>query len=325
MRGRQRDFSPGLILLTSQVFQLGLDNIPPVTLVTLGLNVWLFLFPAKPLLQICVSVQQAYWNMDWHRLLFSPFHHIDDWHLYFNMVSLLWKGMNLERKLRSTWFAYMLIVFSLLTGLVYLLIEAGLSELTKDESYNMQCAVGFSGVLFGLKVVNNHYNPGGVKYIMGLTVANHYACWVELILIHVMNPGTSFVGHLAGILVGLLYTKGPLKNVMTTCAGFVSSNRSYHRPYQYFNSSGYSGYNTPYVYSTYNREGQNNTNRPSAPLQHPYTAGLSEEDQLDAAIQASLREQGQSAFMRPSYEFHSNSNLPVRGTTQTQTTKDKLL
>lgn len=96
-------------------------------------------------LQTCVSVQHAYWGGDWHRLLFSPFHHMDEWHLYFNMVSFLWKGMNLERRLGTAGFAYLLSVFSLLTGLVYLLLEAGLTELTSDPSFSAQCAVGFSG------------------------------------------------------------------------------------------------------------------------------------------------------------------------------------
>jgi hypothetical protein len=32
-------------------------------------------------------------------------------------------------------------------------------------------------------------------------------------------PRTSFAGHLAGILVGLLYTQGPMKKIMETCAG----------------------------------------------------------------------------------------------------------
>lgn len=108
--------------------------------------------------QTCVSVQQAYWGGDWHRLLFSPFHHVDDFHLYFNMASFLWKGVNLERRLGTAWFAYLLSVFSLLTGLVYLLLEAGLTELTDDSSFSMQCAVGFSGPyvrlcdLFGFNV-----------------------------------------------------------------------------------------------------------------------------------------------------------------------------
>ncbi|KAL6471792.1 hypothetical protein MHYP_G00204420 [Metynnis hypsauchen] len=326
MHNRQRGVGLGLLLLASQVFQLGTDNIPPVTLATLGLNVYLFLFPLKPLLQTCVSVQQAYWNGDWYRLLLSPFHHVDDWHLYFNMVSLLWKGIKLETRLGGAWFAYLLSVFSLLTGLVYLLLEAGLAQLTEDPSYAMECAVGFSGVLFGLKVVNNHYNPGGVKYIMGVPVASRYACWVELILIHIMNPGTSFVGHLAGILVGLLYTAGPLQSFMATFAGFVSSNRNYGRPYTYYNSSGHSGYRMPHPshgssyygqgpYGSYNsntsyRE-QYNTNRSSAPPQHPYSAGLSEEEQYEAAIRASLRDQGGSSQTRPSYGFNVNSDLPT--------------
>lgn len=92
-----------------------------------------------------MSVQQAYWQGEWRRLLLAPFHHADDWHLYFNMVSLLWKGMNLERRLGTAWFIYVLSVFSVLTGAVYLLLEALLTELADDQSYSQACAVGFSG------------------------------------------------------------------------------------------------------------------------------------------------------------------------------------
>ncbi|XP_034723590.1 rhomboid-related protein 4 isoform X3 [Etheostoma cragini] len=238
MRNRQRGSHLGLMLLASQLFLMGLDNIPPVTLAVLGLNVYLYLFPAAPLMQACVSVQQAYWFKDWRRLLLSPLHHADDWHLYFNMVSFLWKGTKLERRLGGPWFLYLLAVFSLLTGVVYLLLEAGLTELTQDQSYSMACAVGFSGVLFALKVLSNHYHPGGVTYVMGFPVSNRYVSWVELVLIHVTSPGTSLIGHLAGILVGLLYTAGPLKAVMKKCAGFVILNGYNSQPSGYYNSSG---------------------------------------------------------------------------------------
>ncbi|XP_053502253.1 rhomboid-related protein 4 isoform X1 [Ictalurus furcatus] len=309
MSNRQRGVPLGLLLLASQVFQIGTDNIPPATLVTLILNVYLFLFPFKPLLQTCVSVQQAYWGGDWHRLLFSPFHHVNDLHLYFNMASFLWKGVNLERRLGTAWFAYLLSVFSLLTGLVYLLLEAGLTELLDDSSFSMQCAVGFSGVLFGLKVVNNYYNPGGVKYIMGCPVAKRYACWVELVLIHILNPGTSFVGHLSGILVGLLYITGPLRTLMKTCADFASGHGNYSRPRTYHNSSGYSGYGTPYTptSSPYSRQGLYNLAEPSAFSQHPYTAGLTEQEQYEAAIRASLQDQGRHAHRKPLPGFRTNS------------------
>ncbi|XP_042595826.1 rhomboid-related protein 4 isoform X1 [Cyprinus carpio] len=318
MRNRQRGSDLGLLLLASQVFQLGIDNIPPVTLATLGLNVYLFLFPAKPLLQTCLSVREAYLYRDWSRLLLSPFHHADDMHLYFNMASLLWKGIKLERKLGGAWFAYLLSVFSLLTGLVYLLLETGLTHMTEDSSYSLQCAVGFSGVLFGLKVVNNHYHPGGATYIMGLPIANRYSCWVELILIHIMNPGTSFIGHLAGILVGLLYTAGPLKSLMKTCAGFVTSNGQHGGQQTYYNSSGYSGYGMPYPpNSQYGQQSFNNgapyrqqydTHRPSAPPQHPYTAGLSEDEQYEAAVRASLNDRGGFTQARSSRGTYAHSN-----------------
>ena len=87
-----------------------------------------------------MSVQNAYWHGDWRRLFLSPFHHVDDWHLYFNLTSFLWKGINLERRMGGAWFLYVLSVFSLLTGLVYLGLEAGLTLLTDDHSYSVQWA-----------------------------------------------------------------------------------------------------------------------------------------------------------------------------------------
>ncbi|XP_060928818.1 rhomboid-related protein 4 [Limanda limanda] len=290
MRGRHRGSHMGLLLLASQVFQLGVDKIPPVTLGVLALNVYLFLFPAAPLMQTCVSVQQAYWLKDWRRLLLSPLHHVDDWHLYFNMASFLWKGIRLEQRLGGAWFLYLLSVFSLLTGVVYLALEAALTELTQDQSYSLSCAVGFSGVLFALKVVCNHYHPGGVTHVMGIPVANRYASWAELVIIHVTSPGTSFVGHLAGILVGLLYTSGPLKPVMSKCAELVSGNGLDFRSRGYYNSSGSSGHSGSDGSSGYRQQA------PDDPSTRPgsYSGGLTEEEQLQAAIRNSLNEGGES-------------------------------
>ncbi|KAL4648499.1 rhomboid-related protein 4 isoform X1 [Arapaima gigas] len=277
---RQRRGHLGLLLLASQVFQMGLDHIPPVTLAVLALNVYLYLVPLASASQACVSVHQAYWQGDWRRLLLSPLHHVDDWHLYFNMASLLWKGSHLERRLGGVWFSYLLATFSLFTGVVYLLLAVCLSELMQDFSYSMQCAVGFSGVLFALKVVNNHYNLGGVTYVMNIPVSNKIACWVELVAIHVFSPGTSFLGHLAGILVGLLYVKGPLKKIMKKCAGLVNI-----IAWSYFcMCSGYSGYYTA-------EQSNSRLNR--------YAGGLSEEQQYEAAIRASLNDRGLLTVLLP--------------------------
>ncbi|XP_031224028.1 rhomboid-related protein 4 isoform X2 [Mastomys coucha] len=255
MQRRTREINTGLLLLLSQVFYVGINNIPPVTLATLAVNVWLFLNPWKPLYHSCISVEKCYQQKDWQRLLLSPLHHRDDWHLYFNMVSMLWKGF----------------IFA---------------ELMNQPDFKKNCAVGFSGVLFALKVLSNHYCPGGFVNILGFPIPNRFACWAELVAIHFCTPGTSFAGHLAGILVGLMYTHGPLKKIMDTCAGIFISNAEPSGQQHHFNNG------VPYRYQ--------NRYADSRPVIHDttyrnydiYTAGLSEEEQLEQALRASIWDQG---------------------------------
>ncbi|XP_039206886.1 rhomboid-related protein 4 isoform X2 [Crotalus tigris] len=271
MQRRHKGLNTGVLFLLSQLYQVGFHNIPPVTLGTLAVNIFFFLQPLKPLDKACISVNYCLYKKDWHRLYLSAFHHADDWHLYFNMVSLLWKGIKLESRLGSMWFGYIIALFSLLVGAVYIFLEAVLAELLGNPSYEHHCAVGFSGVLFALKVLNNYYHPGGSTNIMGLNVSNKYSCWLELLAIHLLNPQSSFAGHLAGILVGLMYTMGPLKMFMTACAGGYSEQRNNYRTGNFR----YSG-NPSYPPNNYDM----------------YTGGLAEEEQFERAVSNSLRERG---------------------------------
>lgn len=43
---------------------------------------------------------------------------------------------------------------------------------------------------------------------MFFTFPTKYAYWAELVLISVVTPNASFLGHLCGILVGLAYVRG---------------------------------------------------------------------------------------------------------------------
>ncbi|NXV74831.1 RHBL4 protein, partial [Atlantisia rogersi] len=189
MQRRQGRVNAGLLLLLYQISQVGLQNIPSVTLGVLALNIFLFLNPVRPLHEVCISVHEGFYKKNWERLLLSPVHHADDWHLYYNMVSMLWKGIMLEKKIKSRWFAYIIAVFSVLIGVVYMVLEFMLVRILDDPSYEMNCAVGFSGVLFALKVLNNHYNPGRVSNVLGYRICSKYACWVELVAIHLISPG----------------------------------------------------------------------------------------------------------------------------------------
>ena len=46
----------------------------------------------------CISVFTVLRQGDYKRILISTFEHADEWHLYYNMVSFLWKGMRLEQR-----------------------------------------------------------------------------------------------------------------------------------------------------------------------------------------------------------------------------------
>lgn len=77
--------------------------------------------------------------------------HADSMHLYYNMASFAWKGIILESVLGAPFFAYMLVVFSILTGLLSVAIYYALALLISPE-FMFSCGVGFSGVIFALKV-----------------------------------------------------------------------------------------------------------------------------------------------------------------------------
>ena len=76
-----------------------------------------------------------------------------------------------------------------------------------SHSFN-SCAVGFSAVLFSLKYVWNRYADSNTN-VFGISVPTKYAAWAELVMISLVTPNASFVGHLAGILAGVLYVHVP--------------------------------------------------------------------------------------------------------------------
>ncbi|XP_021855006.1 rhomboid-like protein 14, mitochondrial isoform X2 [Spinacia oleracea] len=149
-----------------------LERKPPVTAGLLAANTLIYLRPAF-LESILPNINEVWFNAylilkhrDLKRLLLSPFYHMNETHLVYNMLSLLWKGIQLETSMGSVEFASM--VAALLTmsqGITLLLSKSLLKLFEYEKAYYSEYAVGFSGVLFGV----------------------------------------SFLGHLGGILAGIVY------------------------------------------------------------------------------------------------------------------------
>lgn len=255
-------------------------------------------------------------------MLASVFMHADDMHLYFNMVSLLWKGRRLEPLLGSNRFLLLLGTFTVATsstmvGLSYLADEMFRFD---GASFMNQCAVGFSGVLFALKVLHTTYFPYSDHNIFGwLPIPTQYACWAELFLLQMLTPNASFIGHLSGILVGLAYTMGPLKIVVDILEDILpfrfgvgsglpsqargraqqqqpNSGRAAEQRFMNWGSGSIGG----------GREGAYSYGwRHERSGYDEYTGGLSEEEQMWRAMERSLYENGSDVPPYPSYQSSS--------------------
>jgi len=209
---KKKSYKLRFFLLLLNIGRYTYERIPLVTLFYITLNIFAFinLQSSIYLERVCIGVNQFWNSNEYWKLITFQIHHIHDFHLYYNILSFLWKGVNIEKKLKSCYFAYLLAVFTVLTSLVTLSLDA-LYFKAFGSSYNQHCAVGFSGVIFALKVLaadTKLYDTANVTFC---EMSINYVCWLELIVIQILVPQVSLTSNLAGILVGLAYTKGLLK------------------------------------------------------------------------------------------------------------------
>lgn len=145
------------------------------------------------------------------------FFHSSDHHLYYNMISWVYvclilssqfclltvsqKGRKLETRLRSSKFALIVLIFAICSGLLMSLLS--LIPLFSTEV----CAIGISGVLFALNVILSQ-DAHGQSTLLGLSIPLKHIYWVEILIIQLIYPNASLLGHFSGIIIGLLYTKG---------------------------------------------------------------------------------------------------------------------
>lgn len=212
---RGRGLSFPLVLLFLRVMSVGIEYIPPVTLFFLAVNAIIHLdilqLPLLPsFADACLIPLAVVEYGQYSRLLWSALFHATDMHLYYNLSSWLYKGRLLESRLGSESFLVATLVSLLGSSTLYVAISALAQHLHLApiaHSYHA-CAVGFSAVLFSLKVILQATDNGpSVSYIMGLRIPSKYAYWVELVLIQLIAPQASLLGHLCGILVGLAYVQ----------------------------------------------------------------------------------------------------------------------
>lgn len=261
-RPRRSGMGLGILLLAYKMFNVGVQHIPPITLLlTIGQTLLYMgiINPPWDRYAVCLSAEAILRYKDYSRLVLSVIEHADDIHLYHNMASFLLKGRSLETRYGSKKFLILLCILTLATSGIYVGLAYIALEVTYDYSYMRQCAIGFSGVLFALKVLTTYYEGDAYRSIHGVYVPAKYAVWAELVIIHLLVPRASFMGHLAGILAGLAYVFGPLKHIVNAINSIGSSGpMNTHRSNHYSSSYTYhhgTAHNSGYSYQGDQDEG----------------------------------------------------------------------
>ena len=134
-------------------------------------------------------------------------------HLAFNMMAFVPMASSLERLLGTVQFAHILVLFTLLASIFHV----GLAFIGGTLGYPSmhECAIGFSGVIFGVIVVDTHLSSVAQRSIFGFfTVPSQWYPLSLLIFLQVLMPSVSFVGHLSGLLAGLTYVRGHLNPLL---------------------------------------------------------------------------------------------------------------
>ncbi|KAK1293981.1 Uncharacterized protein QJS10_CPA16g01804 [Acorus calamus] len=236
-RGRGRISRGMLPILALQAISeySQLDWKPPVTAGLVAANTLVYLRPGF-LHDLLPSISDVYFNphlivqnRDLKRFILSAFYHLSEPHLVYNMMSLLWKGVQLETMMGSLEFASMVAALLGLSQGITLLLAKFLCFFDYNTPYYYENAAGFSGVLFAMKVILNARSSDSYAYVHGLVVPSRHAAWVELILIQLFVPNVSFLGHLGGILAGILYLRlkgshpgsDPLSSLVRNLVKFV--------------------------------------------------------------------------------------------------------
>lgn len=224
MARRQPNLYVAILFIQLLERVLGLDPKPPVTLLLIFLNLGIFYFaPIAPFLppQVATflspivsrfSVRAACLNPravlsgQRARLLLSSFVHLSDAHVLFNCTSFVYKGVTLEAAMGSAFFLALIVYLAVTSQLIYVAIALIARHYGHSGLMN-RCVAGFSGVLFGLKVIVNS-NPNyqhTAANIFGIPLPGGIAPWTELFMASALMPNVSFIGHLSGILAGILY------------------------------------------------------------------------------------------------------------------------
>lgn len=161
---------------------------------------------------------------EYYRLITSAYFHVNFFHIAMNMLSFVGIGAFLEMKMGTAYLFLTILWSTLLTNSLYIGLCYLITEITHDPSWLYYQSVGFSGVIFTLAVLESHSSPPNTyRSVFGMfNIPSRAYPWALLVIIQIMMPHISFIGHLSGLLIGIVQAYGGL-NFLFPTAGMLNT------------------------------------------------------------------------------------------------------
>ncbi|KAK3029815.1 hypothetical protein RJ639_038003 [Escallonia herrerae] len=150
--------------------------------------------------KVCFWPSKVVSGFEVYRIYTSIVFHGSLLHVLFNMLALVPLGSEMERVMGSIRLLYIIILLATSNAMFHLLIAflIAYNPLNPYKYLLNECAIGFSGVLFSMIVIETSLS--GVQ-------SRRYP-WILLVAFQLLAPNVSLLGHLCGILSGFAYTFG---------------------------------------------------------------------------------------------------------------------
>ncbi|KAJ6406815.1 hypothetical protein OIU84_010350 [Salix udensis] len=161
--------------------------------------------------EICFLPTAVVSHFQVYRIYTSILFHGSLLHVLFNMLALVPLGSELERIMGSIRLAYLIILLATTNAIFHLFIALLVAHNPfHPYPYLMnECAIGFSGILFSMIVIETSLSGVQSRSVFGLfNVPAKWYAFILLVVFQLLMTNVSLLGHLCGILSGFAYIYG---------------------------------------------------------------------------------------------------------------------
>ena len=185
------------------------QRVTPYVSMALSLLCWAlffvpeFVLPMLPWLTesgvglVPVVVLQNGFLVEWKRLAFAALPHDSNWHVFYCLMSFMYRGSRIESRFGSVYLSALLTSLQLVSSLLHVWVSSANGwDLHKN-------AYGLNALLMALKVIlNADPNQRETLHYFGFTLHGHWIAWLEIGLLYLLFPHRQAT-HAQGILRAL--------------------------------------------------------------------------------------------------------------------------